>query len=91
MLVSLQHDAVRPACHGYKMGSCYPDKCSSKPGANKRYEFAAGASESLDKHYGESPWVNTEAAAWGIGGTLVGRHDKYPDQRRQECGRRPLY
>ena len=56
-----------------------------------RCGFAVGASESLDKRPGVSPGTNTEAAAWGIGGTLVGRHDKYPDQRRQECGRRPLY
>ena len=34
---ALQHDAVRPTCHGYKMGSCYPDKCSSQPGANTIY------------------------------------------------------
>ena len=32
-------------------------------GHHKRCEFAVGASESLDKHFGVSPGANTEATA----------------------------
>ena len=49
---------------GYKWRMSRSGGFSRYAGHQKRCGFAVEASESLDKRQGESPWANTEAAAW---------------------------